>query len=90
MHIILNGKRWELRYVPNLGENHGDSDGPHIPDKVIRIQQGLSDKKHLEIALHEMLHACCWYLDEEVIEPVAHDIAHVLTKLGWKKENEGA
>ncbi len=82
MRVHINGKRWDLRFT-NL-QGHGQCDGPHIPNKEIRIRSNLKGEERLDTLIHEMLHAAMWSIDEEVIHAAASDIARVLWRLGYR------
>lgn len=87
--MILNfhGRRWVLRFVPNLGPNRGVCDSPETRGKEIKIQAGLKDEELLEVLIHESLHACAWNLDEEAVQKTAEDIARMLWRIGYRKVN---
>jgi len=64
----------------------GDCDDPTTTNKQIRIANNLPMLEELEVVIHECFHACDWWKDEEWIEQVSEDIAHVLVRrLGWVK-----
>jgi len=54
--------------------------------KQILVYNGLEDPYRLEIILHELLHAADYYKDEVWVKRTAHDIAEILTKLGYKRD----
>lgn len=91
MHIKILGKKWKLRFVPNLsGRNtkekiHGYCDHPEEYNKEILITKGLDEKEELITIIHELLHAAFWWLDEEYVDKSSSDIGEVLIKLGYKK-----
>ena len=84
MRVELLGKRWNLRFVPNLS-NCGDCDVASAKFKEIRIQQGMPQKLELDTSLHECLHLIHPSSDEEHVNQSATDIAEILWKLGWRK-----
>jgi hypothetical protein len=49
------------------------ADKPHI-----KIQKGLKGVEHMEVLIHEILHACLWDLDEEAIDESSIVIAEIL------------
>ena len=55
--------------------------------RTITIRRSLSGERELDVLIHEMLHACHWDLDEEAITETASDLARVLTRLGYRREN---
>jgi len=83
--ITINGKRWKLVYDGRIGN---DKDGyctpPHEPGSTIAIRSTLEGQYRLEVELHEMLHAADWSKGEEWVHGVAHDIAKVLWRLGYR------
>jgi len=85
MFVTIRGKRWNLRFVPNLGTDNGRCDSPDTPNKTIRIQQGLGSFDELETIIHEMLHAGQWDMSEEHTAGLAHDLASAMWRLGWRK-----
>lgn len=85
MHVALLGKRWRLRFAPNLA-NRGDCDAPTLPNKEIRISSALDGEELLEVLVHEFTHAAYWHLDEEYVEKFAKDVARELTRLGFTRQ----
>lgn len=88
MQVNLMGRRYQLVFT-KLGREQarGSCDPPSIRGKQIRIDERLSGEEELEVVLHELLHACDWRADEEHIEQQASDMARVLWRLGWRKNN---
>ena len=85
MLVTFLGKRWNLRFVPNLGKNLGLCDAPDVKGKSILIQGGIKGEKLLDTLIHEALHACQWHLREETVDEAASDLARMLWKLGYRK-----
>lgn len=101
MRVKLFNRIWEVLFVPRLQvepgkkraksnvldhEDRGDCDPPTIKNKQIRIADDLPPEEELEVTIHEALHACDWYKDEEWVEITAKDISRLLYhKLGWRK-----
>lgn len=54
---------------------------------VIGISSKIKGKKELEINIHEFLHACGWFADEEWILQSGKDIAQALWELGYRKDD---
>ena len=71
-------------------DDRGDCDHPGTKNKKIRIATDLPPMEELEVTIHEALHACDWYKDEEWVETVADDIARLLWKLGYRRDNVGS
>jgi hypothetical protein len=88
-YITLLGKRYRLRWVPRLGRkgkgDDGDCNAPTDKDKAIRIRMDVKGQDELETYVHEMEHACAWWLDEEFVRQKSHDIAKVLWRLGYRR-----
>ena len=81
------GKRWNLRIVPNLGPD-GDCDKPSTRGKEIRIAARLAGVDQLDTLIHEMIHAGGWAtFDEAFVTHLAADIARVLWRLGYRKQD---
>ena len=81
----LVGKRWALRFVPRLHAD-GRCDAPDVRGKQILIANRLRGKRQLDVLIHEMLHACNWQIDESYISQMASDIAQVLWRLGYRRD----
>lgn len=94
MRITLLGKRWILRFLPlgrlrsNNERINGLCDAPSNPGKEILIDNRLVGCELLEVLLHEMMHAADWQKSEEYIAWQARDIAAVLWKLGYRRNDE--
>jgi hypothetical protein len=89
MHVKILGKRWRLQFVA-MKKQRGDCDRPDTPRKRIRINTSIvnDDEQLLEVAIHEMLHAANWNLDEEFVFDYAKDAARVLYKLGFRRHEQ--
>lgn len=85
MRVVVMGKVWGLRFVPNLA-NRGDCDAPDRPGKEIRVGSGLRGEERLEVLLHELVHAAGWHIDESFVERFARDAARALWRLGYREE----
>ena len=92
MKVRILGKNWNLQFVPRLGKNEagedkaGDCDHPEAKNKSIRVLSGLRGEKRLDTIIHEFLHAADWTKDEEWVAASAHDLARILTRLGYKED----
>ena len=74
------------RYMRDL--LHGNARHPALLiqfEMLLRSRLGLDDEE-LEILIHEMLHACFWDLDEEVVSEVGRDLSKALWKMGYRKQ----
>lgn len=86
MRIKIGGRYYNLQFVRLRGNAWGYCDKPTNPKKQILVHNRMGSKKTLEILIHEMLHALDWHIDEGHIERAAHDMANVLDKVGYKRE----
>lgn len=83
--ITIDGKRWRLVYDGRIGN---DKDGyctpANEPGRTIAIRSTLTGQYRLEVEIHEMLHAADGSKDEGWVDTVAHDLAKVLWRLGYR------
>lgn len=90
MRVKIVGKYWNLIFIKRNGNRsfYGICEvTSSVPkSKVIKIEKGHTDEKTLELIVHECLHAACWDLSEELVTGYAHDVAKVLTKLGYHRD----
>ena len=80
MQITILGRRWNLRFAPNMA-NRGDCDPPTKPHKEIRISSELRGEERTEVIIHEITPAAFWHLDEGLVTEFASDLARVLSRL---------
>ena len=75
---VINDELWTFvnNYIPN---HDGDCD---VAEKTIRLQEGVSEKRRLEITIHECLHAFCWLLSEESVTRFAEELSTILVEEG--------
>ena len=82
MRIKLRGRWWRLvreKLPPQI-------DGLCDPNnRTLTIRPKLSGERELDVAIHEMLHACHDDLAEEAVTETASDIARCLWRLGYRK-----
>ena len=79
---VINDELWT--FVDNFIPGHdGDCDRD---EKTIRIQEEISEKRRLEVTIHESLHAFCWALSEESVERFAEELAEILVLEGLTNE----
>lgn len=85
MRLTILGKRWWYRAVGRVDRNgsRGECDPPDKANKEIRILDRLSGEERMEVAIHEMLHAAGWHIDEGFVGQFAADVARNLYKLGF-------
>lgn len=90
MKIVILGRRWHYdgnaARVP--GDRDGDCDPPNVKNKTIRVRRSLRGERRLAIAIHEMLHAAGWHIDEGFVEKFAEDAARALWKDGYRRPQE--
>lgn len=87
MRVTILGKRWLLKRVVTLGDADGSCDPPDQKNKAIKILNSLRGKDELETYIHESLHAAGWHLSEEYVEQYANDLANLLWRLGYRKND---
>ena len=64
----------------------GECQAPHIKQREMLIPMSGNSQHDLDTCIHEMLHACFWDIDEEGIHESAAEIARLLWRLGWRRE----
>lgn len=85
MKVKIFNHVWDLRFTKKPMEKyHGYC---HLDSKQIRISAGINSKVELITIIHEVLHACDKFKDEEWVDQSSRDIASILWKLGWRKSN---
>lgn len=91
MRIRMLGRIWWLMRVSKKKLRRGtcgDCDPPNKPKKAIRLQEDLVPEEELRVLIHEFLHACAWWADEDWVHRSSTDIASALWRLGWRKGDE--
>lgn len=86
MRLTILGKRWWYKTVKKIGNNAttlGQCDSPKKRGKEIRVLSRLTGEERMDVAIHEMLHAAGWHIDEEFVDRFATDAARNLFKLGF-------
>jgi len=87
MHITLLGKRWEViensTKLPRSWD--GSCDAPTQRNKAIHIRAKLSEERHLEVLIHEMMHAIDPHRDEVAVTQAAKGMARALMRLGYRR-----
>jgi len=91
--VTIAGKRWRWQWWRfGRGENDGDCDPPNVKRKTIRIRDSLRrterQRRLMEVAIHEILHAAAWPIREDIVTQGAEDIADVLWKLGYRRTEQ--
>lgn len=87
-HVVkLRGKSYRIEKTGKVGSKlWGYCTDPKFTNRLIKIHKTLENDDELEILIHEMLHACFWDLDEEVISEVGKDLSKALWKMGYRKK----
>lgn len=86
MKVKVRHKTWDLSFSPRVKEN-GLCDSPTVKGKRILVSSTLKGEKQLETIIHELLHAGLWSLDEECVDDMGLDIARVLWRLGYRRDD---
>jgi hypothetical protein len=87
-HVVkLRGKKYKIQKTGKVGSDlWGYCTDPKFTNRLIKIHKMLENDEELEILIHEMLHACFWDLDEEVVSEVGRDLSKALWKMGYRKQ----
>ena len=81
---VFRGARYRI-VESNRIKRDGYCDWRHKRDKRLWVKKSLSDKKRMEVLVHEALHACLPDADEHAVEETARDIALFLWRDGWAR-----
>jgi hypothetical protein len=85
--INLRGKRYKFLRTKLLPKDSwGICTDPSFTKREIKVHKNLKGLKEFEVIVHEMLHACFWDIDEQVIKQVGIDISRALWDLGYRNE----
>lgn len=86
MRVRILGKQWTIQDGVKLPDGvYGDCDPPETPRRKIRLRKGMSERRRLEVLLHECLHAADWHKDEAWVGEVARDLAIILGRAGYRR-----
>jgi hypothetical protein len=86
MRARILGKLWTIQTDARLPDGvYGDCDPPETPRRKIRLRKGMSERRHLEVLIHECLHAADWSKDEQWVGEVSRDIAVILGRMGYRR-----
>lgn len=80
--LKVRGKKWALRFVPNLGDSAGQCD---YTGMVIRIALGQKPQDELDTLVHEIIHAAYPDLEESAVAQGAEGVAEALWRLGYRR-----
>ena len=83
------GKNWRIVRDNKLAKGtYGYCEPPDHKGKRIKLPINLEERELLTYAIHEALHACCWWMSEEWVHPAATDIARFLWRLGFRLKDD--
>lgn len=80
-HRYIRSKKLSNLYGYHI---QADDDRPGI----VAVEKKLTGRMELDTNIHEMLHACAPFSNEEWVLQTARDIAKALWELGYRKTNE--
>lgn len=86
--IKVAGRNWKIKMVDGstLPRNVlGTCTSPAGRHPTIEIRKNMSDKKTLEVVIHEVMHASLPLLDEAAVETSAHEICKGVFAMGWRR-----
>jgi len=85
---IFRGKRYAINLSATLAaDTKGEADSPDKAGPEIRVRRGERDLMLLDTLIHEGLHACLWDMDDEAVTATASDIARLLWRLGYRRQD---
>lgn len=84
MRCKLRGKYYTLKFAKLKPGLLGLCDWDK---RTITIKRTLSGELELDVIIHELLHACQPDQGEEAIDETASNIARVLTRLGYRRQD---
>ena len=87
IRVKIMGKIWWFRRLPQLKKLDGWCDNPWAKNKQIAVWSRLRGLRELDTIIHECLHAGFNDLKEESIDGFASDLARILWRLGYRKED---
>lgn len=81
--VTINGKRfkWYRQAVDGMCDPPGRGAG-------INVDPRLKGRRELEVVIHECLHGAFWKLSERKVERFAADVARVLWRVGYRRQQE--
>lgn len=84
--IRVLGKRVPIRFTTDLPRGvDGECDDPSVPNGEIRIREGLSPERELEVIFHEYGHRADWHKSEEWITQTSEELVAIAIQNGWRK-----
>jgi hypothetical protein len=85
--ITVRGRRYKFSLTPNLiteTQNRGRTDNPATKGKSVVVDPNQTPKEMLATLLDELIHCAIWELDNEVVDEISDDLAHVLWRCGLR------
>lgn len=82
MRFKLRERWWSIRFTRLRGRATGWCSADK---REILIHDRLTERKELELTLHELLHGAFESTDEAWVDEAARDMARLLWRLGWRK-----
>lgn len=88
--IVINGRRYRLRFDLHNNNRDGECDSPREKNKTIRINPRVlrNPRRLMATLLHESLHAACWDLDEEWVQDTSDSLERLLYRAGYRLVDE--
>ena len=84
--LTVRGRRWRVvDSEKHKGPELGYCTHPEF-GKELAIPLDGDTESELDTIIHECIHACHWDMAEEAVDETAASIAHVLWRLGWRKD----
>jgi len=74
------------KYRVSIEQLDGVTDQQNDGQRWLFVLRKLNTRAGLETAIHEALHACDWSASERKVTGAGKDIARLLWRLGYRKE----
>ena len=87
-HTFLR-KVWRIVRAAVPSNCQGYCESPNTKGRKIVLPPDLSEQELLTYCVHESLHACFWWLDEEFVTDAAADIGRFLWRMGFRLKERG-
>lgn len=87
MYVTILGKRYRFEFTRLRGRDCGICSDPTDTNKRIRIRRGMDEFTTLDTIIHETLHAADFWKREEWVDQVGTDLAKILWRLGYRRED---
>ena len=85
----IYGKTWEIRFAERVPRTDGQQNDGLCDNhnRVIWIRSTLVGRELVEVIAHELIHAYCWSVDEQVVTDAAFTISDILSQLELIRDN---